>query len=158
MWQKTKSYGFVAYYSNSNCNDSSHTGCTTAYEDSDIKYVVDAWAQDQVPKGLVESRLITLDDLTNNLGMKFTQPYTTRMEIESSENTPMWIFGEGYRYWTSSANINSDYEVWTVVSVGNLNNDGALGTISVSCISGYVGTGNPVVRPVITISKSALSS
>ena len=148
-------YGFVAYYSNSNCNDSSHTGCTTAYEDSDIKYVVDAWAQDQVPKGLVESRLITLDDLTNNLGMEFTQPDATRMEIESSENTPMWIFEEGYQYWTSSANTDSDYKVWTV-----LNNFGTLtlGTRSVSSISYYAGTANPVVRPVITLSKSVLSA
>ena len=149
-------YGFIAYYTSSTCNDSNQSGCTTDYNQSDIKCVVDAWAEDNVPSGLVEARLITLDDLTNNLGMEFTHPDATRMKIVSSEDTPMWIFGEGYDYWTSSSSEDIDNVIWVIKPYGFIETDGLFSTRPVYNLSPYVGTANPVLRPVITISKSAL--
>ena len=109
-----------------------------------------------MPSGLVEARLITLDDLTNNLGMEFTHPDATRMKIVSSEDTPMWIFGEGYDYWTSSSSEDIDNVIWVIKPYGFIETDGLFSTRPVYNLSPYVGTANPVLRPVITISKSAL--
>ena len=64
-------YGGMQYYSNSTCGyDGSswvYDGCTTDYASSEIKYVVDAWKNEKVPAAS-EARLITFDELKDNLG------------------------------------------------------------------------------------------
>ena len=71
-------YGGLAYYSSETCgyvNDSwVSRGCITNYDQSDVKYVVDGWAQsntnlDDLAVDYTEykARLITWEDLVNNL-------------------------------------------------------------------------------------------
>ncbi len=64
-------YGGMQYYSSETCGDTGipayngstwvHTGCTNDYSKSEIKYVVDEWANANILNGLFEARLITSD-------------------------------------------------------------------------------------------------
>ena len=137
-------YGGMEYYSSATCNGSGDSsGCTTNYADSEIKYVVDAWKNAQAPLAS-EARLITKEE------------YEALCDIETYE-TPTapgtryvpqydWIYNSNYRYWTMSQYQDSASGVW-VVGI-----DGGLGSYDVSGNYGFV------VRPVITLSKSNLSS
>ena len=65
-------YGGMAYYTSETCgwvnNSRVETGCTTDYEQSEVKYVVDAWAADKVGSKLQEARLLTYEELITDLG------------------------------------------------------------------------------------------
>ena len=114
--------GGMQYYSSSTCGYNGswvYDGCTTDYEQSEIKYVVDAWKASKAPAAS-EARLITVDDLTDNLGMEFSRPNPTTMQVVQTDDTPSWVFGEGYGYWTSTANTDKTSEVWSVDTGGNV--------------------------------------
>ena len=139
-------YGGMAYYSSETCgyvnNNLVSDGCTTDYELSEIKYVVDAWKTAEAPLA-TEARLIELDDLKNNLGYELDTSATSEAYIPSA-STPSWVYNSKYYYWTMTQYQNLVSRVWSV------NRDGGL-------IGSDVGHGY-VVRPVITILKSNLSS
>ena len=140
--------GGMAYYSSATCNQwGDSSGCTTNYADSEIKYVVDAWKTSQAPNA-TNARLITLDDLTDNLGMELNRTNPTSYQINVTEDTPTWVMGENYYYWTMTTNTDKTAEVWYVYtrSYAYVNSDG------VQLYNGYA------VRPVITLKKSALQS
>ena len=149
-------YGGMVYYNSETCgyvnNSWVSSGCTTDYTQSEIKYVVDAWKIAQAP-GASLARLITLDDLTDNLGMEFYQSEPTRLQLVKSEDTPMWVFGENYYYWTSSADTDKNNYVWTVFSLPTDLSTEYLNSYPV--YNNFNGFGG-VVRPVITINKSNL--
>jgi len=138
-------YGGMAYYSSATCGydnpwgDSS--GCTTDYAQSEVKYVVDAWKAAQAPSA-TEARLIQYDDLIENLGYDHASWNVSNWQV-NPEYTPSWVYNSNYWYRTMSQYQDSASGVWTV------SYDGSLGSSKVSDYS-YV------VRPVITISKSAL--
>ena len=137
-------YGGMVYYSSEDCGKKQYgwnmDGCSTAYDGSDIKYVVDAWARDKIPNGLQEARLITIDDLLDNLGYKDTMSGN----IDKNEDVPEWIYSSNYWYWTMSPYRNISSHLWNVSSTGEIREIG--NTI------GYSG----VVRPVITLKKTVL--
>ena len=137
-------YGGMAYYSSATCGNAtvggsySSNGCesenATSYDTSDIKYVVDAWSSVKITSSdLTEdslgykTRLITHDELINNL-----------------EYTPSWVYNSKYRYWTMSPYNTSASRIWCVDYNGDVCNHK---------VSDY---GNGVVRPVVTLLKSAL--
>ena len=67
-------YGGMTYYSSDTCKSGTETGCTSDYDDSDIKYAVDAWANDKFNDGVLKTdtlgykaRLLTFDEF-HNLG------------------------------------------------------------------------------------------
>ena len=140
-------YGGMAYYSSANCNDlGDSSGCTTDYAQSEVKYVVDAWKTAQAPNA-TNARLITLDDLKDNLGIELTQSNVTSLQITVTEDTPTWVMGENYYYWTMTTNTDKTADVWIV------------GTRSRASVpSNVVQVFGNVVRPVITLKKSALQS
>ena len=142
-------YGGMAYYSSETCGyvNSSwvETGCKLNYAESDIKYVVDAWAADKVGSKLEEARLLTLADMIDDLGMEFNQTYPTTLQLQTTEDTPLWVFGENYYYWTMTPNTDKTIDVWNV----DLRWHGSMTSRSVH--GGY-----RAVRPVVTIKKSAL--
>ena len=137
-------YGGMAYYSSETCGYPNGSwvfdGCTTDYAQSEVKYAVDAWKTAKAPAAS-DARLITLEDL-KSLGYS-DDPCIQSMYCSRSAEAPGWLHIDSW-YWTSSQNPGSSYFVWTVDSIG-LNYHG------VSAKSG-------VVRPVITISKSLISS
>ena len=148
-------YGGMAYYSSEKCGftipgnyDSSvGSGCITDYAQSEVKYVVDAWAKDKFASSDLKkdetgysARLITFDELTNNLGYERKQD-----SISPSTNgtTPDWVYNSNYYYWTMSQFNDSVSHIWGVNCGGNL--DGR-----------YVVSSQSAVRPVVTLKKSAL--
>ena len=147
-------YGGMAYYTSETCGyvNGSYvsTGCTTDYESSEVKYVVDAWTNDKLnASDLTEdnlgykTRLLTFEDLTNNLGYA-REDGATYMSL-NTENTPSWVYNENYYYWTMSPYDDSASRVWCVIySGGNV------------CNSGVDDCSNHVVRPVITLLKSSI--
>ena len=137
-------YGGMAYYSSSTCGSSGSSGCTTDYAQSEIKYVVDAWKTAQAPNA-TNARLITLDDLTDNLGMELNKTNPTTYQITVTEDTPTWVMGENYYYWTMTTNTDKTADVWYVSNRSTARVD-----------SNYVQSRNYAVRPVITLSKTAL--
>ena len=139
-------YGGMAYYTSVDCGygqDSNHTdtGCTTDYAQSEVKYVVDAWKTAKAPAAS-EARLIKYDELIDNLGYDHATWNASYWQV-NPEYTPSWVYNSNYWYWTMDQYNDSASFVWYVIS------DGSFGSNS-------VGDRNEVVRPVITISKSAL--
>ena len=99
-------YGGMAYYTSTTCgwNGSSRVsdGCTTDYDASEIKYVVDAWTTDKLnASDLTEdslgykTRLLSFEDLTTNLGYVLDDEATFEIYIPS-ENTPSWVCNSNY--------------------------------------------------------------
>ena len=88
-----------------------------------------------------KTRLLTIEDLTNNLGYVLDVEATSPLYI-MSENTPAWVNNSNYRYWTMSQYEDSASQVWHVNSID----------------VHYAGVNSPfgVVRPVITLSKTAI--
>ena len=138
--------GGMAYYSSSTCGSSGSSGCTADYAQSEIKYVVDAWKTAQAPLA-TNARLITLDDLTDNLGMELNRSNPSTYQITVTEDTPTWVMGENYWYWTMTANTDNTGEVWYVDTRSRAD-----------VYSGNVQGTSRAVRPVITLSKTNISS
>jgi len=113
---------------------------SSAYEGSYVKTTVDAWKAAKAPAAS-EARLITIDDL-KSLGYSDDSCIQSGYCSKSAE-APSWLHINS-SYWTSSPKNGSSSSVWNV-SRYNLYSTG-------------VSTGNGVVRPVITISKSLISS
>ena len=137
--------GGMAYYTSETCGDINNNwvydGCTTDYAQSEVKYAVDAWKTAQAPAAS-DARLITLEDL-KSLGYSDDSCIQSGYCSNSAE-APSWLHINSW-YWTSSPKNGSSSYVWAVGSTGILN-------------TGYVLSKNGVVRPVITISKSLISS
>ena len=151
-------YGQMAYYSSSTCGYSDPTdistlttsGCTTDYASSEVKYVIDAWAQAKFTNGELktvdgyDTRLITHDEIINNLGYEWGPTCSTCSDgWIKTENTPSWVYNSNYRYWTMSQYQDSTIELWYVRDDnGNLDKKDVINVDS--------------VRPVINVYKSKI--
>ena len=140
----------MAYYSSATCGYNGSewvdSGCTTDYAQSEVKYVVDAWKTAQALNA-TNARLITIDDLTDNLGMELNKTNPTTYQITVTEDTPTWVMGENYYYWTMTTDTDNVGQVWSVHDRSNA-----------GVISGGVHGYSIAVRPVITLSKTNISS
>ena len=123
------------------------TGCTTDYAQSEVKYVVDAWALDKFQSSDLSvdvtgysARLISHNDLTTNLGYENQQSTTSP---STNGATPDWVYNSNYYYWTMSQYGDYDLAVWDVGSGGDVRSNNVMDS--------YV-----VVRPVVTLKKSAI--
>ena len=143
-------YGGIAYYTSETCgyvnNTWVETGCTTAYAQSEIKYVVDAWKAAKAPAA-TEARLISKDEIETE--RKEYDPCGGCGEVATGDIAKYnWMYNNNYWYWTNTPDTDSSSNVWRMCSTGGL------GSHSVN--SGNFRRG--VVRPVITISKSVISN
>ena len=146
-------YGGMAYYTSETCGKVNgslvYSGCTTDYAQSEVKYAVDAWKIDKAPAAS-EARLITYDELLDNLGYENSVNCTAGCYYSGSlDNVPSWVYGN-YWYWTMSQNGDQASSVWHVRIDGDLDGDVR--------VYDYGGPGRygHVVRPVITVSKTVL--
>ena len=142
-------YGGIAYYTSETCGYVNNTwvygGCKNDYASSEIKYVVDAWKAAKAPAAS-EARLISKDEIETE--RKEYDPCGGCGAVATADIAKYnWMYNNNYWYWTNTPYTDSSSSVWNVFS------NGALGSSSV-----YSHNGNGVVRPVITISKSNISS
>ena len=146
-------YGGMAYYTSENCGrylDGNHlsSGCTTDYNLSEIKYVVDSWTNNKLSiYDLKEdslgykTRLITFEELINNLG--YVRESGASYMSQSKKNTPSWVYNIKYAYWTMSAYDKDPSILW------NLSGNGDVYVNDVRNIS-------LAVRPVINLYKKTI--
>ena len=143
-------YATMAYYAAADCVSAGDvSGCTTDYSVSNVKQLVDIWATNYTNSSdLVadstgyKARLMTYDELSEAVELEMVQtPSEPYYQIPSSAT---WLYNNSYWYWTMSQGSDSA-AVWRVNSGGNLDSYSVLGT-------GYA------VRPVITLSKTSISS
>ena len=126
--------GGMAYYSSPTCGIDDYSVCTNNYDQSDVKYVVDAWAQGEIGNTNLElvggyrARLITVPE------------YQTLSSYA-------WRCDEGYEYYIMTAADEPDY-------INIIDYWGYLSATSVAFGSEF---GYPVVRPVINLKKSAIT-
>ena len=82
-------YGGMAYYTSETCGVGGDDGCTTDYDESEVKYVVDL-----TEDGLgYKARLLTYQELTTNLGYSQSK---SSVEASSNGDTPSWVYNERY--------------------------------------------------------------
>ena len=141
----------MAFYTSLECgyvNDSYiKTGCTTDYEKSDVKYVVDNWALNKIGKNNYNSvRLIKADE------------YIQLCEIEDYQ-----IPSSIYKKYIPKYNWlnNKDYKYWTMSSYKDYNNsmfvvDGTNGNLIRGEFDMY--SYSYVVRPVVELYKCAFDN
>ena len=114
------------------------------YDSSYVKKILDSWKQFAVKDGgIVTLRLLTLDDLVNNLGYEYIEEGSSNYYFKTNE-TPKFVYtynGVHY-YWTMTPEDDSSYII-VVRGDGGLND------------SEYSSVGE-LIRPVIEIKKSAL--
>ena len=151
-------YGGMVYYSSPTCgyptagnSTSVTTGCKSDYASSEVKYVVDAWAADKFQSiDLKEditgysARLLTFEELTTNLGYTAPAKDVTSMSL-NSETVPNFLYNSNYNYWTMSPFQDEALRVWLV--------HGHSGSVGAYMVYYHIYT--YVVRPVVTLSKSA---
>ena len=131
-------------YNNNGYGGMQYHSSSSIYSTSYVKTTVDAWKTAKAPMA-TEARLITLDELTDNLGYEQGMINPSTQGYVPTSSTPSWVYNSNYWYWTMSQYQDSASTVW------NLNRDGSLRNhLGVSNLDG-------VVRPVITISKSVLN-
>ena len=153
-------YGSIAYYSSETCGKNGtswdYSGCITDYAQSEIKYVVDAWAKDKFQASDLKedetgysARLITKYELIDYLGYSNEGvKVCAELTFAKSADTPDWVYNSNYHsYWTMSPADDSDKAVYRI------QNDGSMASWGVW---GYSGYHKGTVRPVVTIRKSAL--
>lgn len=142
-------YGAIQYYSSETCgvnqNDEwVYSGCTTDYNSSEVKYVVDAWVSEKVPNGLKEARLLKFDEYLDNCEVEEnTSPQTGQKYVYCVSVHYDWLWPD-YHYYTMTP-VEGEYSYTNVYGISR----GGSG-------SGPINEGFNCIRPVITISKSVL--
>lgn len=142
--------GLIAYYTSPECGypDGSDelitTNCKTDYDSSEIKYIIDNWANDFFQNNeLVEvngykARLITKEELQNNLKLTNNScPYS-------------FVCNVNVDYWTMTQDDREEYKNYMWCKHGWYNNYGDF------IINSVYSTGYNTIRPVINIKKSAI--
>ena len=152
-------YGGMAYYSSSTCGYNGSTwvddGCTTEYNESDIKYVVDAWKSAQAPDA-TEARLITVNELINDFNYEYYyDEQTSHSSYRTTEDTPNWVHNGGYEYWTMSPTSEVDSNSAVKNNVEYIYGSTIRGFACYGNCGGYC-MPNVTVRPVIVLPKSVL--
>ena len=138
-------YGGLQYYSSPTCHAYGDiSGCKSDYASSEVKYVVDAWKVAQAPLAS-EARILVLDDF-EELGYVEGQLTPSDIGWIKTNETPSWLYSCGYYQWIGSPYNDSTSDAWCINSSGSLEH-----------ASVRYGGGN-LVRPVITLSKTNISS
>ncbi len=143
-------YGAVAYYTSETCGNVNgnlvNTGCISQYNMSDVKKIVDAWTKDNIKLGLLESRLITLEEYLS-LSEEQTKigVYPDGNEFEYKAIVPKydWMYNNSYNYWTMTS-LSDDIQVSQINNTGNT---------QVGVIYGNSALGT--IRPVLELLKTA---
>jgi hypothetical protein len=142
--------GGMAYYSSETCGYVNGSwvedGCKTNYAESEIKYVVDAWATDKFTSTDLKevegykARLVQKEELRSQFYPSCSESKTS---CYKESTTPRWLYNSNYYYWTMTQLNTSSSRVGRVSDVGSLGN-----------YEVYLGYG--AVRPVINLYKSKL--
>ena len=153
----TNQYGRIVFYSSDTCPSSNlpdtNAGCATSYDDSDIKHIVDNWANNKFNNKLrivnnYEARLLTTYEL-NSLGCSF----------EMCSDIPYeWVYDMGSEFLRLSQDIEYVLMDVEITKVGpHIHYLGFEPERSITSLwLGYEWSSYTYVRPVINVYKSAI--
>ena len=142
-------YLYSAYLYSDTCKSGGDiSGCSSDYDVSSIKKVVNVWANNKFTDQLkiVDGYSARLINTTELEGLGYVKNGTY---YPANVNVPSWVYNNYYHYWTMSPWIDSNNEVsssWAFYMC----NDGYL-------YAGGLSDGS-LVRPVINVYKSKISS
>ena len=112
-------YGAIAYYSSPTCENMTNndrSGCNSSYDSSEVKYVVDAWATQNLNSSDLKKdklgysyRLITSDEIIDNLGFEADLTQITVIRYKATSKSPSWIRNALYEYWTMTPTDDLEY-------------------------------------------------
>ena len=117
-------------------------GISSDYTVSYVKIVVDSWKNYKAPLAS-EARLITFEEIKNNLGYELTDNGSTQL-WSAGLSTPNWIYNSSYAYWTMTPANDSSSIVFVVKESSEL-------------YSYMTSAWHNFIRPVIVLSKSVLN-
>jgi len=131
--------GEYPFVDNDNCNSHSEFACTTNYDNSSLKLIIDGWSfefqDDLVNVNGYKTRVLNEKDLIEKLGYQKDITPTSIYYIATNE-TPRWVLINGKFYWTTA--------------VSNLNQ-----LVTSSYLSKVYD--NSYIRPVINLNKCVLN-
>ena len=130
-------------------NGMQYHSSSNAYDGSYIKTTVDAWKAAKAPAAL-EARLITFDELVNNLGYEIGLVVSDDFYIPSG-STPNWVYNTNCWYWTMTPFHDALKQVWGVKK-------DRISNVDVYDGGYFNGNYHGAVRPVIVLPKSELQS
>ena len=143
----SSSNGRVAFYTSDDCNTSNRSHCFSNYETSNVKRIVDAWTENNFNSdALIKdndgyvSRLITIEELRNNLG------YGQGNSL--NDNVPDFVYINSH-YWTMST-VNNNFSAWLVGGNNSSWPPGILKTANLNNLS------SNAIRPVVNLRKSVI--
>ena len=159
-------YGYANYYYNSddcyplglnehNIPDVS-TGCSTNYNTSYVKTVIDNWSNNKInSEHLVtvngyKARLLNVDELLDKLGYDKDYIYTDDV-YRLTDSAPSWLYDGHYEYWTMSSVHDSNKVLYYISSDGMIFGFNTSEGCGKSCVYS-----KNVIRPVINIKKCAI--
>ena len=98
-------YGAIAYYTGDNCNNTDSSGCKTDYETSNVKIVIDAWAQNNSSnlKPGEQYSIMTIEELLKNGYVLSDGNYVITDNVDSN------LYALGVSYWALDTNGNLVY-------------------------------------------------
>ena len=142
---------------NYECKTTTATSCPTSYDDSDIKVIVDNWANSALNSDDLQKvdgykvRLIKSQDLLKNL--KYTTEasgyYSTAVYFATNK-TPRWARGNDYNFWTMDIDEDKKASAF-VVDYSGMSSRKMFGEY-------YWDQGGAAIRPVINLKKEALQT
>ena len=150
------SIGLIAFYNNEDCGyvngEKNKSGCSSSYSKSDVRKVVDKWANAVFNSSNLKTvknykaRLVTYDELAEYLGYNNTNTNDNQFKGKtiSAPQQNEWIYGN-LTYWTMSPSQDYNDRVWFV------SNDHLIELVVDE--EGTIGA----VRPVVNISKSVIT-
>ena len=122
---------------------------SNSYDGSYMKTTVDAWENANAPRA-TEARLITFDELVNNLGYEIGLVVSDDFYIPSG-STPNWVYNTNCWYWTMTPFHDALKKVWGVKK-------DRISNVDVYDGGYFNGNYHGAVRPVIVLPKSELQS
>lgn len=137
--------GLFEYYYSDNCNADVDSSCTSNYQESIVKTIINNWYNDNISKvhqikvNDEYTRLLDIDELMEKFGY-IKQGFASDVEVVATEDTPKWLYDSSYNYWISGSFSDSTLRVCAVSKYVSL-----LDVYDISRI-----------RPVIYLSKCGL--
>ncbi len=109
-------YGALRYYTReiNDCWNYESVNCSTDYNQSDIKYVVDNWATDKIENDTLKvARLITFNDYKSLCEEVY---YVNASGDEQMKLEPQydWLHNSNYSYWTMTPYNDSNYDMYII--------------------------------------------
>ena len=144
-------YGSIEYYSRKKCSSKSknYDGCTTDYDKSDVKYVVDAWAEREIGEQyLVKdslgyyARIFDINDINKYYTFEQVMNPSYELVTEVSSDTPAWLYNQNMQDYLNSFWSKSPLD------------DGLY--MHLSPLGKRAVYDHDVIRPVVTMDKSEL--